>query len=654
MSKEEKPPLDLSGLDFGPAWAKDKAPGRDYSKEVGPREGRDSRGRGPRREGGGDRRQNDRRGSAPSGDRRDQRNGGGDRRQNDRRQGDRRQGGRRDDRRDDRREYQPPTPAPDGFVGGVMPVEEGLDNLAREIKGGGRTYSVFDLARVVMGARERFNVTFEAPKGTTFFRCKSDGSIWLTKEEAVQQFWRADLLAELYEEVVQTIDPPKGNFTAVAKCGLSGEWLGPPNYHGYPTEVARIHAERFSHMSLEDYKRRIRNESGEEVVQSWLDAQTKEINYRPLSTAEILALRETRKAAEAATDAPSDKIEAPATSEQKDEPKLEATDEQGDPQASAPESAEVETPAAPPEETSASALEDDAPTDEHSPAEEPQPEPPVETAAVETQASPPQLLADRKEVERHFVEHHFKHLFAEVDRAWVPANVPAKLLSPGLLTLLKDVVSEERRYPAKLTPILCRQLSGRHLAVFKWKKKLKAGPARPHAIPDDLNLAERPQILLSWTEANSGKTLEDLWKACLPEPTDEDLKRNFYHDLHWLLNQGYLLLMADGTLHLAKGKASEQAPQSQPKKEVAKKTAKAPTKPTDQEATQNPSEASTPNAEPTPQEVETSAEKDTQADPPNQESAESEQTLEELPAENPEASSKEDRTPTESSDPELS
>lgn len=579
MSAEDKSPLDLTGLDFGPAWAKDEKPIRDYSKEVGPREGRDRRGGGPRRDGG--------RGGQGGGGGRDRRQGGGaggnqggqnrgdnDRRQSDRRQGDRRQPDRREGDRRGGREYRerpPVVDAPEGFIGSVMPVEEGLDNLSREIQAGGRTYSVFDLARVVMGARERFNVTFEAPKGKVMFRCKSDGSIWLTQEEAVQQFWRGDLIAELYEEVALEVEPPKGSFNAIAKCGLSGKWLGPPNYHSYPTAVAALHAERFSHMSLEDYKRKIRTESGEEVVAAWLDSMTKQVRFRPLSSKEILALREERKAAEEAAKAPAKKeVSTPvateteateATAESLTEPAPEpeeelASSEKPTPpieESAEPPSAETETEpteAPAPEEATAETAPDAA-------AEVP------EATATEEQSEPAKevtLLADRREVERHFTDHHFKHLFVEVDRAWVPGNIAAKLLSPALLTLLKETVAEERRYPSKLTPVLCRQLSGRHLAVFKWKKKLKAGPARPHAIPEDLKLADRPQQILDWIEKNSSKNLEALWKECLPEGAADELKHSYYHDLHWLLNQGYVLLMADSTVHLAKARVAATPP----------------------------------------------------------------------------------------------
>lgn len=571
MSDADNAPLDLTGLDFGPAWAKDKKPARDYSKEVGPREGRDRRGKGPRRSdgggggGGGGVHRNDRR---QSNDRREQR---GDRRNNNRHGG---------DRRNQQREPRVEVPAPEGFTGGVMPVEEGLDNLSKEIQGGGRTYSVFDLARVVMGARERFNVTFEPPKGSKIFRCKSDGSVWLTKEEAVRHFWQANLLNELYEEVQTEVEAPKGNFTSVAKCGLSGQWLAPPNYHSYPTTVAQMHAERFAHMSLEDYKRKIRVENGEEVVATWLASQTQKVQFRPLSSKEILALREARKAAEAekkaqtqekaeAKEAPSEAPSSELSEEPKESdrpPTAETSPEETATPAQASQPTAEETETAPPSE----ANNQDEGTPEGSEGEEtaePDSQPanseatseaaPTETAESSSPAKEEpaaELLDTRRDVERHFTDHHFKHIFAQVDRAWVPGNISAKLLSPGLLTLLKATVADERRYPSKLTPILCRQLSGRHLAVFKWKKKLKAGPARPHAVPDDINLAERPQKMLAWITENSGKNLEEFWKIFLSEDADTETKRTHYHDLHWLLNQGFVLLMADSTIHLAKEK----------------------------------------------------------------------------------------------------
>ena len=183
-------------------------------------------------------------------------------------------------------------------------------------------------------------------------------------------------------------------------------------------------------------------------------------------------------------------------------------------------------------------------------------------------------LVDFREVERHFAEHHFEDAFQETDRAWAGGNIRGNLLSPGLLTLLRHTVAEERRYPGKLTPLLCRQLSGRHVAVFKWRRKLKAGPSRPHPVPDKIVIADRLMSLLSWITENSGRKLEHLWEDLLPNEIGDEEKTGWYHDLHWLLNQGYVLLMADSTIHRSKRPGGDES--KRPARKVARGKGKEP------------------------------------------------------------------------------
>ena len=130
--------------------------------------------------------------------------------------------------------------------------------------------------------------------------------------------------------------------------------------------------------------------------------------------------------------------------------------------------------------------------------------------------------------------------------------------------------------------MLCRQLSGRHVAVFKWRRKLNAGPSRPHPVPEDIAIADRPMSLLNWITENSGKKLDLLWKSLLPKDVSDKEKMGWYHDLHWLLNQGYVLLMADSTVHRAKKPGEDgdspparkgKAKQAKQAKQAAKKVA---------------------------------------------------------------------------------
>ncbi|MGC6426110.1 MAG: hypothetical protein ACON5H_03830 [Akkermansiaceae bacterium] len=518
MSNEPQNPggedaLDLSGLNFGPAWARDSSESKSLKKFKDRGDRSDPR---DRRQGGGGRRQG---------------GGGGGGRGRDDRRGDRKGGGRgsfKGGRRDDnRRPQRQSTPAPEGFKVHFMPSEESLDLLAKEVTQTGRTFSVFDLAKVLLQGRDRFRVTFEHPE-QKFYRCREDNSIWLTRAEALRQLWRGDWLKNYYDSVEVEGEAPTGSYQAVARCGISGKYLGPPNYHAYQQNVNALHREQFANMPLERYKSKIVMERGEEAVGAWLESMKTTTQWKIASGKSADEKLAKEQAEEQAEEAPT----ADAS------------------QSSEGESSAGERPA------------EDASTEVEVAADEPTAagEAPSGEAAEPAESSHEELFKTAAEVEQHFLANHFEAVFEETSRAWVMGDIQGKFLSPGLLTLLKDSVVEEKRYPANLMPIVCRQLSGRHVAVFKWNKKLKVGPSRPHAVPADMALAERPKQIIDYLSKKSGKKLEDFWKTVFADETTDEQKAEWYHDLHWLLNQGHAILLSDTTLHLAKPGNQDQPP----------------------------------------------------------------------------------------------
>ena len=563
--------LDLSGLNFGPAWARNPAESKSLKKFKDRGDRDDRRGGGGRRDDRGGGRDN-RGGGGP---RRDNRGGGGGRGPRDG------GGGRRDDdRRPQRREVEPP----EDLKLSLMPAEESLDLLAKRVIDSGQTFSVFDLAKVLLQSRDRFRVTFES-SGKEFYRCREDQSIWLTKDEARSHLWRGEWVNKFYEEVQVEGEAPKGSFSAISRCGISNELLGPPNYHGYQEKLTALHRERFSNMSIDAYKAKVRTEHGEEVVEAWLES---------MKTVTKWKVAEPKEAEPKA-----DEIEAKEATEES----VDATPEsEAEPITDAPEQAE-ETPA--PEEPVAEA---EAPAAEESPANESEPaaaeEPAVEeepvveeeTPAIEEPAAAEEkvveLFDDARAVERHFTENHFDEVFEETNRAWVIGDIRGNLLSPGLLTLLKRGVAEEKRYPASLMPVVCRQLSGRHVAVFKWKKKLKVGPSRPHAVPADTPLAERPRSIIDHLLKTPGVALKKFWEALMPADVTDEQKHDWFQDFQWLLSQGHIILLSDTTVHIAKHGEGD-SPTS--KKAAAKKKAKPES--VEAEASESPSPAPAPVAE---------------------------------------------------------
>ena len=506
---------DLSALNFVPDWARDK-----------PKRESRSRSNDERREGGRERKRSQKGGSDQA--------GGRQRRRNDAYQGggrDNRNRGRHNNRSGRngpvRKTYTPP---PEGITARIMPIEEGLDALAKDIAATGRTHSVFDIAWLVLGELSRFHVIFES-ETQMLYRSKKDHSLWLSQRECMAHFWDKNIVKDYYKEEVVEVEPPKGNFQSVARCGISGVLIGPPNHHAYQKTILELHRSRFSHIPIERYKSKIVMEHSEEAVAEWVESMKKHIRWIPLDKKAQKAKDDSKKSSEPTTDdVSSEGAESVAENAKESENAIEPTVSSETKETVQDQEGEVLATSSEKEKEMAE-----------------------ENAEVSESLETPSLILDsRQEVEQHFLSHGFKKEFAVGKTMSVLANVPAKMIDPGLLTLLKNTVKEERRYPGKLASILCRQLSGRHLAVFKWKKHLHCGPARPKQVSDSMVMADRPGKMFHWVNENPGGTIDSMWKALLAEDVDDDTRHQWYHDLHWLINEGFVLLFSDGKLHAAK------------------------------------------------------------------------------------------------------
>jgi hypothetical protein len=157
----------------------------------------------------------------------------------------------------------------------VEPEAKATEAMAAMIRTAGKAYSVFDAARLVLASGDRFHVRFKmAPEvSTKLYAVPTDGSLWLSREEALSHVIHGDAISSFYKVDEIELEEPKGNFTSVAVCGMSGAMLGPPSHHSYQTTLHKIHREQFGHMPFEDYKRRVRTESTPEAVAKWKESQ---------------------------------------------------------------------------------------------------------------------------------------------------------------------------------------------------------------------------------------------------------------------------------------------------------------------------------------------------------------------------------------------
>jgi hypothetical protein len=111
----------------------------------------------------------------------------------------------------------------------------------------------------------------------------------LSEDEAVAHVLKVHF-ATFYQAERTATEPPKGKYTFVAQCGMSGKILGPPNHHDYQNQLRKLHAERFSRMPFDAFKSRVKIVKDEEVVKKWVEEQSFTTEYTCLNVPEPLKL----------------------------------------------------------------------------------------------------------------------------------------------------------------------------------------------------------------------------------------------------------------------------------------------------------------------------------------------------------------------------
>jgi hypothetical protein len=177
----------------------------------------------------------------------------------------------------------------------LIPDEKGVDSLARQIRITGRAYPLFGIAQMILQKPERHTVVFNIRKNADgkpaqeLFVCALDDTLWLSEDDAVAHVLKQHFGTFYLAERTATT-PPKGTYTFVGQCGMSGVVLGPPNHHDFQNQLRKLHSERFSRMPFETYKARVKIVRDAEVVKKWIEDQSWKTEYVCLNMPEPLRL----------------------------------------------------------------------------------------------------------------------------------------------------------------------------------------------------------------------------------------------------------------------------------------------------------------------------------------------------------------------------
>ena len=308
LPESDAPLLDLSNLKFQPAWVNEPSDFSNYagSSESGDRRhGGDREGRRPRPGGGGGggaRPGRDRPapGARREPDRGPARTGGAPRPDGPRRprpeSGPR---GPRDPRAQDgpRRDYREEAPQPLPAVKvEFLPDEAVVSALAAQIRATHLTYPLFGLAKKFLEKPEyhRVMLTAEVKEGVAapeLFRVGDDGMVTLDRRSAERIAFERNRAA-LYEEKTEQGEPPKGNFSNVARCRLDGTLLGPTNHHAYQTALRSLYDQRYSRrMPFEHFRREIEVVNDPAEVEKWKEQSRASTTYTVIGSEPPVVLK---------------------------------------------------------------------------------------------------------------------------------------------------------------------------------------------------------------------------------------------------------------------------------------------------------------------------------------------------------------------------
>ena len=190
------------------------------------------------------------------------------------------------------------------------PEDTSFNTLVQTIRKSCRTVELFEIARTVVAKTDRFVVVVahkppggesmagrsgSAAAGTTepaaatatavkparpMFHISVPDGIPFESDDAAVAHVLSKHLDKFFETAEVDVDPPKGNFQVINKCGITGELLGPPNYHRY-NQIVQQHytAKVASRMGFEAFRSRIETIRDPEVVNQWLAKMKKTTRY---------------------------------------------------------------------------------------------------------------------------------------------------------------------------------------------------------------------------------------------------------------------------------------------------------------------------------------------------------------------------------------
>ncbi|MSU24722.1 MAG: hypothetical protein EXS32_12985 [Opitutus sp.] len=191
------------------------------------------------------------------------------------------------------------------FNATFYPEDTSFNTLVQTIRKSCRTIELFEIARTVVDKLDRFVVVVTrktpvsgapsaarpaaensaaaaesaASAAKPAFYISVPDALPFESDEAAVAHVLANHLGAFFDTAEVEVDPPKGNYQVINKCGVTSELLGPPNYHRYNQIVQQHHAAKVARMAFEAFRSRIETVRDPEIVNQWMEKMKKTTRY---------------------------------------------------------------------------------------------------------------------------------------------------------------------------------------------------------------------------------------------------------------------------------------------------------------------------------------------------------------------------------------
>jgi len=588
------------------------------------------------------------------------------------------------------------------------PEDSSFDALAKTIRSSYRTLELFEIARTVVAKNDRFIAhltrkpalaTSPAASGASsptsakqpIYIARPDG-VPFDSEEAVVNYVISQHLGQFFETEQVEVAPPKGNFQVINRCGVTGELLGPPNYHRY-TQIVQQHFDaRIKHLSFDAFRAKIETLRDEAAVAEWLEKMKTVTRYtwrgnanktKAAAAPKPAATTEETKAEPEATPAPETASVAPNAEAAPIAAAATAPLDTGEAVPSTSPAADAATPDVSPQPEATSGTPETGADDDASPPQD------SEAKDGEAKDAPP-ALDSLEEARVYLLTHARDKIYRTSDTARFHGNLLEKLPDGEIRRAIEGALERQRRFPLDTANGLRGRLRREHFTIFKKgskgisyvcavKRKFRTpGQTFADSISALIDFIEKhPMVLVSelperflgiktpapaadsaprasdaTTAAASSADATAANAATAPETqaavddakADAVAERAALHrlqlDLRWLVTEGYVTEFIDGRLFApppipASRKNAAETPDAHDPENFPE--APKPSKPENSVPRENPSKPESPAARENPSKPETSSQAEAAPAPKSEAPAAS--ASETPPATNPENAS---------------